>query len=144
MLRDHPIFGVGPDQFLNQFQTTLYCSRIATRGIYCPPHNIILDYWLTLGIIGVLILLWLLWRYFREAFNRIRQSSIAGSYDSVGRALALGLIASMLDFLVHGMVDNSYFLMDLALIFWMCCGLLQLSRQQSAFSDQQVAVKVES
>jgi hypothetical protein len=25
-------------------------------------------------------------------------------------------------------VDNSYFLMDLALIFWLSCGALQLSR----------------
>jgi hypothetical protein len=48
--------------------------------------------------------------------------------DVVSRAIALGLLAGMLDFLLHGLVDNSYFLMDLAMIFWLSCGLLQLER----------------
>ena len=39
-------------------------------------------------------------------------------------------------FLVHGMVDNSYFLMDLAMIFWLSCGLLQLVRISSQWSAE--------
>jgi O-antigen ligase len=136
MLRDHPIFGVGPDQFLNQFQANYMTKAQQAEGYTAHPHNLLLDYWLTLGIIGVPILLWLLWRYFREAL--IIAKSVAMGRDPgppVGsrqaldrRAIALGLLASMLDFLLHGLVDNSYFLMDLAMVFWMSCGLLQLTR----------------
>ena len=42
------------------------------------------------------------------------------------RAAAVGLMASMVDCLVHGLVDNSYFLIDLSLLFWLTVGLLQL------------------
>jgi O-antigen ligase len=130
MLADHPVFGVGIDQFLNQFQAH-YITDEQQEGekFTAHPHNILLDYWLSLGIMGVLVLAWLLWRYFREAVGRVREAASRLGRDPVGRALALGLLASMVDFLAHGMVDNSYFLMDLALIFWLSCGLLQLLRR---------------
>ncbi len=136
MLADHPIFGVGPDQFLNQFQAHYMTPAEQLESYTAHPHNLILDYWLSLGIIGLLILLWLLWRYFREALVKVRSFAPGLDHDPstglqqalAGRAITLGLFASMSDFLLHGLVDNSYFLMDLAMIFWMCCGLLQLER----------------
>lgn len=128
MLRDHPVFGVGIDQFLNQFQARYITKSLANESYTSHPHNLILDYWLSLGIMGVIILVWLLWRYFREALNLVRRVSLRAGSDPVRRALALGLLASMVDFLVHGMVDNSYFLADLSMIFWLSCGLLQLVR----------------
>ncbi|HYO49385.1 MAG TPA: O-antigen ligase family protein [Chloroflexia bacterium] len=128
MLADHPILGVGPDQFLNQFRSHYLSQeqREQHEDWFSHPHNLILDYWLSLGVIGVLVLLICLWRYFREALGMAQ--SMALGRDGVSRAIALGLLASMLDFLLHGMVDNSYFLMDLAMIFWLSCGLLQLGR----------------
>jgi putative inorganic carbon (HCO3(-)) transporter len=135
MLADHPIFGVGPDQFLNQFQAHYITPDLQQESFTAHPHNLILDYWLSLGIMGLLILVWLLWRYFREAIGAVRNLA-RGPGPGPGRdpanwahrALALGLLAGMLDFLLHGLVDNSYFLMDLALIFWLSCGLLQTIR----------------
>jgi O-antigen ligase len=132
MLRDHPIFGVGPDQFLNQFQAHYMAKAQEAEAFTAHPHNLLLDYWLTLGIMGVPILLWLLWRYFREALLKAKNVAMGRDGDLAGRAVALGLLASMLDFLLHGLVDNSYFLMDLAMIFWLCCGLLQLTRMRNA------------
>jgi O-antigen ligase len=132
MLRDHPIFGVGFDQFLNQFQAHYMPPDMKAESFTAHPHNIFLDYWLSLGIMGLIVLVWLLWRYFREAANAVRHASSRLGADPVGKALSLGLPASMVDFLVHGLVDNSYFLMDLALIFWLSCGLLQVIRQSQA------------
>lgn len=146
MIADHPLTGIGPDQFLNQFQSKVMVNGeplvVAGKPVYrymtaaqaqesftAHPHNIILDYWLTLGIMSVFVLLWLLWRYFREAVNRVKVFSSKAGADPVGKALALGLLASMIDFLVHGTVDNSYFLMDLALTFWLSCGLMQVARR---------------
>jgi O-antigen ligase len=144
MLADRPIFGVGLDQFLNQFQARDVIDPEQCQKLYqnhprgyivdeaqckelytAHPHNLFLDYWLSLGIMGVLVLLLLLWRYFRVALIKIKQASSRLGADPLGRAVALGLLASMIDFVAHGMVDNSYFLMDLATIFWLSCGLLQ-------------------
>jgi O-antigen ligase len=151
MIADHPVFGVGIDQFLNQFQAREVIAspeecekryaehprRYIVSAAQCKefytahPHNFVLDTWLSLGIIGLLVFLWLLWKFFREALRTIRQASMGAAADPLYRALALGLLASMIDFLVHGMVDNSYFLMDLAMIFWLSCGLVQLVRNSS-------------
>ena len=129
MIQDHPITGVGIDQFLNQFQRADSRYRVPAQKdelFTAHPHNFVLDYWVSLGIMGVIVLFWLLWRYFRVAIARVREASREA--DAVARALALGLLASMVVFLVHGMVDNSYFLMDLASVFWLGCGMLQAMR----------------
>lgn len=127
MIRDHPVTGVGIDQFLNQFELPDYRYREIEqdREFYTAhPHNFVLDFWVSLGIMGVIVLIWLLWKYFRVAVARVKEAAHDG--DKVKRAISLGLLASMVVFLVHGMVDNSYFLMDLASVFWLSCGMLQV------------------
>jgi hypothetical protein len=34
----------------------------------------------------------------------------------------------MADLLVHGFIDNSYFLVDLAFVFWLCLALVAVGR----------------
>jgi putative inorganic carbon (hco3(-)) transporter len=132
MLRDRPLTGVGIDQFYNQFRLTdeagafRYMPPGFEESFTSHPHNIVLDWWLSLGIMGVPLLLWLGWRFYRVALERIRGATSAG--DREGGALAAGLLAAMVAFAVHGLVDNSYFLLDLALTFWLGCGMLQVLR----------------
>ena len=47
------------------------------------------------------------------------------------RWLALGLLGSMAVFLSHGLVDNSYFLVDLAFAFFLTAGLVQRLEEQT-------------
>lgn len=135
---DHPILGVGLDQFLNQYRSTYIASeqqddpatpQVEGEGFTAHPHNIVLDWWLYLGIMGLFVLLWLIWKYFRVAINRVKTFADSLGADPVGRAMSLGLLALMVDFLVHGLIDNSYFLMDLALVFWLSCAMLQILRK---------------
>jgi O-antigen ligase len=121
MLRDHPIFGVGLDQFLNQYQYYVEPTNDYERFTN-HPHNIVLDFWLRLGIIGLLVWIWTVVQFVRLAHALTR------SMDGVRQALALGLLALLTDILVHGLIDNSYFLMDLALVFWAGCAILQILR----------------
>jgi O-antigen ligase len=135
MLRDHPVFGIGPDQFLYYYSDT-YTTRpywvtvwdgkptsLAMDPTLSHPHNLALDLWLSVGLVGLagfalaLGNLWLrcarLWR--------------AGAAASVGRwpaAVALGIGASVFAGVAHGLVDNGYFLPDLALAFWMSAALI--------------------
>ena len=122
MLRDHPLFGVGLDQFLNQYQYYVEETNDYER-LTNHPHNFVLDFWLRLGIIGLLVWLWIVVQFVRAAYALVRRA------DAVRRAVALGLFALLTDLLVHGLIDNSYFLMDLALVFWAACAMLQLLRE---------------
>jgi O-antigen ligase len=120
MGRDHPVFGIGLDQFLNQYQGPYLDPVRQGERWLSHPHNLILDWWLSLGIIGLLVAAWIGVRVVRGALALIRQG------DPQDAALARAVLAAMAAVVVHGLIDNSYFLQDLALSFWLFCALLQL------------------
>ena len=116
MLADHPVLGVGLDNFLY-----LYSPDHAERPYMHPdawreaslshPHNVVLDWWLSLGLPGLAALAYTLAVFARHA-RRPRTP------------LALGLTAAFAATLAHGQIDNSYFLADLAALWWLQLGLL--------------------
>ncbi|MDE3076878.1 MAG: O-antigen ligase family protein [Chloroflexota bacterium] len=119
MIRDHPIFGVGLDNFLYQYPR--YVLALArNEPDLSHPHDLILDFWSRIGIFGLAALAWLEVAFFRCALE------LARSGDGLVRCLAVGLMGSMADALVHGLVDNSYFLPDLSLVFWLSFALVQV------------------
>jgi putative inorganic carbon (hco3(-)) transporter len=126
MLRDHPIFGIGLDQFLNQYQGPYADPAHQQERWLSHPHNLLLDCWLSLGIIGVLVAGWIMVRVILGALALIRRT------DARGAAVARAVLAGMTVVVVHGLVDNSYFLPDLALTFWLFCALLQMMWKQAA------------
>ena len=91
--------------------------------IYLYPHNIFLNFWSELGILGALIFDWLIVKYLIISlglflFNKkIKQ-------NSVNRYLALGLFSAMIVILVHGLVDVPFFKNDLAALFFILLALL--------------------
>jgi hypothetical protein len=80
------------------------------------PHNWVLHMWLEMGLLGLIAFLWLIVTFLRRAIQQ-RGWVVAG---------ALGAMA---DILVHGLIDNSYFLVDLAFLFWL---ILAVVDQQAA------------
>ena len=116
MLRDHALTGVGMDNFLYQYPDYMLSDAWQEPGL-SHPHNIVLDWWLSLGIAGVGILLWLEAAFFDLAWRKYR--SLA---DGDTRAVLLGWLASMAAALVYGLIDNSYFLVDLAFVFMLSLG----------------------
>jgi O-antigen ligase len=119
MIRDHPLFGVGLDNFLYQYRTRYVLPEAWEELDLSHPHNIVLDYWTRLGILGVIAIGWLQFAFFRKALRLHRQ---LGNRDL--KALLLGLMASMVDLLAHGLIDNSYFLVDLAFVFCLTLGIV--------------------
>lgn len=135
MVRDHPIVGVGLDNFLHYYAPPL--GPAYARWIKCPhglgymepeawqepclshPHNEILDFWLNSGVLGLAAFIWLevqFWLLARRGWTQWSSTAEA--------ALVLGASAAMLAVLVHGFVDNSYFLMDLSVVFWFLCAMV--------------------
>ncbi|MBI4494185.1 MAG: O-antigen ligase family protein [Chloroflexi bacterium] len=121
MARDHALLGVGMDNFLYLYQQSYLPEAAAQEPNLSHPHNLVLHFWLQLGLLGLVSVGWLLVSFFSRThhlFYSARSASV--------RALSLGAAASMLDFLVHGLVDNSYFLPDLAYVFWLSLALAQV------------------
>jgi O-antigen ligase len=128
MIRDHPLFGVGLDNFLYQYRTRYVLPEAWEELDLSHPHNIVLDYWTRLGILGVIAIGWLQFAFFSKALRLYRQLD-----DRDLKALLLGLMASMVAFLAHGLIDNSYFLVDLAFVFCLTLGIV--ARVENLFLD---------
>ncbi len=112
-----PVLGIGLDNFLYRYPTA-----IAPGTAYEPnlshPHNLLLQFWLQLGLAGLAALGWVLWQFWRLVWPWARGRA-ADAARPLRRALAVGALGSMADFVAHGLVDNSYFLPDMAVVFWL-------------------------
>ena len=119
MIRDHPVFGVGLDNFLYQYRTRYVLPEAWQELNLSHPHNILLDYWTRLGLPGLAILAVQQWSFFKTAFNAYGRLE-----DGFDRALVLALMAGMVYALGHGLIDNSFFLVDLSFFLALSFGLL--------------------
>jgi O-antigen ligase len=120
MLQEHWPLGVGPDNFLYQYRTRYILPEAWQEPNLNHPHNFFLDFGTRLGVGGIVIFFWLqiafwrnIWRVYRAQFS----------------PLILGLMGSMVTILAHGLVDNSYFLVDLAFTFFLVVGITQALAQ---------------
>jgi O-antigen ligase len=121
MIRDHPLLGVGPDNFAYLYQQVYLREGAAAEPNLSHPHNWLLHFWLELGLPGLVAFLWLVLRFWRTAKEVL--------HDSERRWLVAGGLGSLADMLVHGWIDNSYFLVDLAFVFWLTLALTAEARR---------------
>lgn len=114
ILRDRPITGIGLDQFLYYFGG----EYLRPDAIWDPdlshPHNFILDFWTRLSVFGVAIFGLIQIGFWRRAYSVVSQTR---QRDPLLFSMTLGLCGSMAALLIHGLVDNSVFVIDLAFIF---------------------------
>jgi O-antigen ligase len=125
ILGDHPLTGIGQDQFL--YADPKYEVPHVRFLTVSHPHDMLLDFWLRLGLPGLAWLLAALGYFAWRALGLWR-----GLRGTALGALALGLLASLVDFAVHGLLDMAYFTMDLALTFWLTVGLVVVVRRLTA------------
>ena len=119
LIRDHPLFGVGPDNFLYAYRARYLRPEAWQESSLSHPHNFVLDFASRLGLIGLSVFVWMQVAFWRSVLTRLKQPAT--------RALIIGLAASMIDFLAHGLVDASYFVVDLAYVFMLTLALVQTS-----------------
>ena len=98
LLKDHPIMGVGLSSYpiaLKQYHQDLQYE------IFQYPHNIVLNIWVELGLLGLLAFFLL---GFQLLFRPLRPLSL---FHFI-----------FLSILLHGLVDGPYFKNDLAMMTW--------------------------
>lgn len=126
LLKDHPITGVGLDQFLYIYRSRYIVPEGSADPDLSHPHNFILDYWVFLGIMGVVVGLWLqvaFWRTLWSTYRRVRDA------DPILFALVLGMMGMMGNFIGHGMVDVSFFFINLSFLFSLVVAMLIRTHQ---------------
>jgi O-antigen ligase len=110
MVRDHPWLGVGLDNFLYYYGDYVRAGAEVDRWL-SHPHNLVLDFWLRLGLGGLAILAVMGIGLVRKAWRAHRwlpEGDLRVAYQ--------GLIAGVAAGVAHGMIDSSFFVAELA--YW--------------------------
>ncbi len=123
MIRDHFWLGVGPDNFLYHYRSRYILPSAWQEPDLSHPHNFLLDFWARLGVLGVVAGIGLQVAFWRAALPLRRHA------DPDARALAVGLMGGVADMLAHGLVDHSFFLIDLAYAFFLALALAERMKQ---------------
>ena len=114
MLRQHVVFGAGLSGFADRiapFWNATHPER------FIDPHNIVLNFWVETGLLGLLAFAWIMVVAFRQVWR--------AWHESIGdwRSVELGILLALVAVVVHGLVDVPYFKNDLSLEFWALIGV---------------------
>jgi O-antigen ligase len=126
MALDYPWLGVGPDNFLYAYRSGYILPAAWQDPNLNHPHNVLLDWWTRLGLGGLILAAGWLWTGGRRLWQ--------GIFDPAQTALSLGCLAAILGALAHGLIDASYALPDLMLV-WVL--LLSVTGEQSSVISEQ-------
>jgi len=106
LIKDRPLFGAGLASFQEIYPQYKLAKHVEAL-LY--PHNIFLDFWVELGLFGIIWLLWVQGKFFLNNWR-------------AGKPRNIALMAMMLAILIYGLVDVTYFKNDLAVVFWIILG----------------------
>ena len=120
MIAANPVFGVGLGNFMRHYPRYMLAEGGHERVVF-HPHNLLLDTWTSLGIPGLAALAWIQIAFFRLGLQVYRRLTTEPELQ----ALTLGLMASMVSFLAHGLVDTGFRLTDLAFVFMLTLGIVR-------------------
>lgn len=133
MARDHPLLGVGLDNFLYYYGDYIQPGAEVERFL-SHPHNLVLDFWLRLGIGGLVALVMLLCAAMRSAVRALRRLA-----ESRLRMMVMASVAGFAAMVCHGLVDSSFFVIELAYWFMLTLAWLgwvqRLPAQPSALTE---------
>lgn len=127
IIHDHPVTGLGLDQFLYAFRGKYILPDAWQEPNLSHPHNILLDFWIRLGISGVVLLIGLQTVFWQKAIHLYRYLR---ERDTLYFALIIGVVGSMINLIGHGMIDNSVYVEDLAFVFVLLLALVQIDKER--------------
>jgi O-antigen ligase len=121
MWRDHPLLGVGPDNFLYAYRSFYILPAAWQEPNLSHPHNVFFDFLARLGVLGLIAGVMLIAGYVQLIRRALK----------VNRALAIGCAGLLAAMLAHGLVDHSFFLIELAYPFMLTAGVLSSTSMQT-------------
>lgn len=103
--------------------------------IYLYPHNIFLNFWSEIGLLGLLAFMYLMIRAVALGIKLYKHYS---GKDDKKKYLVLGIISSLVSVFVHGLVDVPYFKNDLAAFFWLLIALLSIIKIEKQIEEKTI------
>jgi len=101
-IKDHPFLGIGPGNFQEVFLRYKVGWSIDTRY----SHNIFLQTWLETGIIGLIAIGYLIIAFIKTSLRKSKYILLAG-----------------FAFVLHNLVDITYFMPEVGLFWWVLLAL---------------------
>lgn len=126
IIRDHPVFGIGLDNFLSAYRGRYILDDAWQEPNLSHPHNLFLDFATRLGLLGLAAGIWMIVAFLRIAIPLPR------TVRPIWRPVAVGIIGSLTYMILHGLVDHGFFLVDLAYVFYLLLGITVLLDLKSA------------
>ncbi len=103
--------------------------------IYLYPHNIFLNFWSEIGLLGALVFIWLL---FKAIYLALKLTVAYSREKYREKYLALGLMTALITIFVHGLVDVPYFKNDLSVMFWIFLAFIGLMNSNQKFGSKNI------
>lgn len=131
LLKDRPWQGAGLAGF-----PSLYDQYRLIKHTELPlyPHNVIFNFWVELGLPGLIVFIWLAAKFFRMGIKGIKDRFNFSPLLNLN--LSLVLMGTMTAVLVYGLVDVPYFKNDLSVFFWFLIGLMVVNNRLSPSSQK--------
>jgi O-antigen ligase len=119
MAKHHPLIGVGVNTFCrNYLDYKLPEEERAKSAEHVYAHNNFLQMGAEIGLFGLSIFFWFLFRLFKQGFRAVRLLR-----DDFLKVFSLSVTACILAFLINGMTETSLYYARVAMIFWYFIGL---------------------
>ena len=138
MIKDHPILGSGLGTF--KYNTLRYQAKFFDQGqnralypygIADKAHNEYLQLTAELGIIGLGIFLWLIIIYFKHGVKKLKNIK-----DKYKLGIVIGLMGSIIAFLVDGLFWFPLRLPTNTAMFWLILGLIIVTIKTEVNADK--------
>ncbi len=114
LLKDRPILGSGLAGFSHYYEQY---RLIKHTEFLLYPHNVILNFWVELGLFGLIVFVGLMIKFFRQGYQLLKTKNTEFNW-------AIAIMTAMVCLLGHGIVDVPYFKNDLAVLFWVFFGMM--------------------
>lgn len=120
LIKEKPILGAGLDGYERlafDYQKRFYDSHtgeLISVETHPYPHNLYLTLWLELGLLGLIVFIWMLIKFFKQGFKQLDKKNVI---------ISTSIMAAMIVIIIHGLADTPYFKNDLSVLFWLIIGL---------------------
>lgn len=130
MFLEQPITGVGLDNFLYAYRGRYILESGWQEPYLNHPHNIVLDFATRLGLLGVIAGAWLFVVLLRQLWH------LPVKVNQAWRPVAIALAGGVAQMVAHGLVDHSFFLVDLAFTFFLFLAIAVWMRQDDSVTNE--------
>ena len=122
LLKDRPVLGAGLAGFPEVYDQYRLIKHVE---LLLYPHNIFLNFWVEIGLFGLIVFIAILVRFFQLGIKAHKKSKDTDSM--ILKVLPICAMASMLTIISYGLIEAPYFKNDLAVMFWLFLGMMTVT-----------------